>query len=182
MNRPSHKLAHICICTPRHLAIPNSTRQVNTQERPLNHGLHEWDDDRMRLIPNPSITGPATHANLLEGVAVRPGINGGDGSAVYIAAVGDGVLNDNAVIRHVRPGSDVEAEARVLARGRVRGVERLLGCVRVRVRAGPALRCAFRRRVCRCVRDGDFLVVDKICVSTEITHTREALALGYGME
>ena len=156
MNRLIHKLAHICICTPRHLAIPNSTRQVNTQERPLNHGLHERDDDRMRLIPNPSIARPATHTNLLEGVAIRPGINGGDGPTVHIAAVVEGALDDNAVVRHVCPGSDVEAEARVLTRGRVRGVERLLGRVRVRVRARPALRRALRRRVRRYVRDGDF--------------------------
>ena len=126
----------------------------------------------MRLIPNPSIAGPATHANLLEGVAVRPGINGGSGPSVHIAAVVEGVLDDNAVVRHVRPGSDVEAEARILARGRVRGIERLFGRVRVRVRARPALRRALRRRVRRCVRDGDFLVVDKIASVTEITHTR----------
>ena len=110
----------------------------------------------MRLIPNPSIARPATHTNLLEGVAIRPGINGGDGPTVHIAAVVEGALDDNAVVRHVRPGSDVEAEARVLARGRVCGIERLLGRVRVRVRARPALRRAFRRRVRRCVRDGDF--------------------------
>ena len=110
----------------------------------------------MRLISNPSIAGPATHANLLEGVAVRPGINGGSGPSVHIAAVVEGVLDDNAVVRHVRPGSDVEAEARILARGRVRGIERLFGRVRVRVRARPALRHALRRRVRRCVRDGDF--------------------------
>ena len=136
----------------------------------------------MRLIPNPSIAGPATHANLLEGVTIGRAINGGSGPAVHIAAVVEDALDDNAVVRHVRPGSDIEAEARILARGRVRGVEWFLGRVRVRVRARPALRRALRRRVRRCVRDGDFLVVDKIASVTEITHTREALALGYGVE
>ena len=109
----------------------------------------------MRLVPNPRIAGPTAHTDLLKGIEVRPGIDGGGGPAVHFVAVED-MLDDDAVIGHVRPFDDVEAEARVLTRGRVRGVERLLGRVRVRVRARPALRRALRRRVRRYVRDGDF--------------------------
>ena len=114
----------------------------------------------MRLIPNPSIAGPASHAKFLERVAVGLIVDGatsrgvrGSGSAVV---VGNGVGDDDAVVGDVLPGGDVEAEARVVALRRMLPVQGLLGRVRVRVRARPALRRAFRRRVRRCVRDGDF--------------------------